>query len=82
MYQVPEGTSTFTIGREPFLNLASEIEFNGRKRADAQEDAFDYLLLKAGGRVTRVGEVFVPAIGDLRTSYVEALCVGADYATA
>lgn len=80
MYEVPEGTTIFTIGRIPFQNLASQMELGGMSRADAQEGAFDYMLEKAGGNVVRVGEVFVPAIGDLRTSYVEALCVGAVHA--
>jgi hypothetical protein len=74
MYEVPEGTTNFTIGQTPMFELAGDLVVGGMSRADAYDHAFDHMLHKAGGHVVRVGEVFVPEIHDA-TSPFEAMCV-------
>ncbi len=72
MYDVPEGTSHFTIGRAALMELATKLEFvGGMTHADAVESAFDHFLSMFCVPVVRVGEVFVP---DEYNSPAEALC--------
>ncbi len=74
MYEVPEGTTNFTIGQTPMFELAGDLVVGGMSRADAYDHAFDHMLSQYCVPLVRVGEVFVPEIHDT-TSPFEAMCV-------